>query len=278
VKVAILQPTYLPWLGYFDLLDQVDRFVILDSVQLEKRSWQQRNRIKTPSGLQWLTVPVASRGRRDQLIRDVEISEPEFWRDHLRAIDLNYRRAPFFETYFEPVSELIRSEAAQRNLARLTIGIIQWFRDVLGIKTQMSCSSEIASQGKRSHLLAEICAALGANEYLSPIGSVDYLLDELPIMADRGITVAFQHYEHPVYKQLFPPFQPYACILDLLFNEGHDSLSIIRSGRRPAYTPEQARSLLAGRLSEHRSEQGSKHLSEHREVKSAETSAVKVVS
>ncbi|HUB01702.1 MAG TPA: WbqC family protein [Terriglobales bacterium] len=256
MKVAIVQPTYLPWLGYFDLLDQVDRLVLLDSVQFEKRSWQQRNRIKTPEGLQWLTVPVASRGRRDQRIVEVEISEPEFWRDHLRAIDLNYRRAPFFETYFGPVSEVICSESADRNLARLLTGIIRWIRDVLGIKTEMICSSEILVEGKRSQLLAEICAAQGAKEYLSPLGSVDYLLDELAIFADRGITVSFQHYEHPSYEQLFPPFRPYASVLDLLFNEGDRALSIIRSGRRTAYTPEQARAFLADRHKGKSSEAG----------------------
>jgi hypothetical protein len=82
VKLAIAQPTYLPWLGYFGLLDQVDQFVILDTVQFEKQSWQQRNRIKTPTGLQWLTVPVTFRGRLGQRIVDVEIREPEFWRNH----------------------------------------------------------------------------------------------------------------------------------------------------------------------------------------------------
>src|SRR5580704_12957199 len=108
VKVAISQPTYLPWLGYFDLIDQVDVFVLLDNVQFEKQSWQQRNRIKTPTGLQWLTVPVIFRGRFGQLIKDVEIREAEFWRNHLRAIELNYRRARFFHQYFEELSSRLK--------------------------------------------------------------------------------------------------------------------------------------------------------------------------
>ena len=101
MKVAISQPTYLPWSGYFDLIDQVDVFILLDDVQFEKQSWQQRNRIKTPVGLQWLTVPVVFRGRLGQLIKDVEIRTADFCRDHCRAIELNYRRAEFFGTYFE---------------------------------------------------------------------------------------------------------------------------------------------------------------------------------
>ena len=104
MKIAISQPTYLPWIGYFDLIDQVDVFVLLDDVQFEKRSWQQRNRIKTPLGLQWLTVPVISRGRREQLINQVEIETPQFSRDHCRAVEHNYRRAQFFEHYFNELS------------------------------------------------------------------------------------------------------------------------------------------------------------------------------
>src|SRR5271155_2267040 len=100
MRVAITQPTYLPWLGYFDLIDQVDAFVLLDSVQFEKQSWQQRNRIKTPNGLQWLTAPVRTKGRSAQLIKDVEIAETDFYIKHLNLIQTNYRNAPFFENWF----------------------------------------------------------------------------------------------------------------------------------------------------------------------------------
>jgi len=232
VKIAIAQPTYLPWLGYFDLLDQTDKFVFLDSVQFEKRSWQQRNRIKTPTGLQWLTVPVISRGKREQRIADAEIGA-EFWRDHLRSIAMNYRRAPFFDRYYGALSDLMRSVASGSNLATLTISLVQWFAEVMEIRTPTLRSSELPVQGKRTDLLAEICGSLGATSYLSPLGSAEYLVNELPIMTERGIEVAFQHYEHPLYRQLFPPFQPYASALDLLFNEGENALAVIQSGRRP---------------------------------------------
>jgi hypothetical protein len=248
VKIAIAQPTYLPWLGYFDLLDQVDRFVILDSVQFEKQSWQQRNRIKTPTGLQWLTVPVAFRGRLGQKIADVEIREPDFWRDHLRAIELNYRRAPYFDRYYAPLSRLVQSESAHRNLSRLTTAMLRWFADALGIETLMALSSELPAQGKRTSLLAEICTSLGATSYLSPLGSAEYLLSEIALLTDRNIKVTFQHYEHPAYKQLFPPFQPYACALDLLFNEGDNAGQIIRSGRRTPYLPEEVVALLGEKV------------------------------
>ncbi len=240
MKIAISQPTYLPWIGYFDLLDQVDLFVLLDGVQFERRSWQQRNRIKTLTGLQWLTIPVASRGRREQRIADVEVVETDFWRDHLRTIELTYHRAPFFKNYFDQLSQCLGREAAHANLSRINIGIIDWFKDALGIKTPRVRSSNLPVEGKRTELLANICVSLGASEYLSPLGSADYLLGELPLMTSKGIEVTFHHYEHPVYRQLYPPFQPYACALDLLFNEGDSALDVVRSGRRAPLSPEEA--------------------------------------
>ena len=237
MKIAIAQPTYLPWVGYFDLLDQVDKFVLLDTVQFEKQSWQQRNRIKTPKGLLWLTVPVVFRGRLGQRIVDVEIREAEFWRDHLRALELNYRRAPFFDKYYPALSELLRSASSGLRLAELTIGLLRWLSEALGIKTPFVRSSELAVDGKRTYLLADICSSLGTKTYLSPLGSAEYLLNELPILTGRGVDVVFQHYEHPSYRQLFPPFQAHASALDLLFNEGENSLPIIRAGRRTPFVP-----------------------------------------
>lgn len=245
MKIAIAQPTYFPWIGYFDLIDQVDQFVLLDSVQFEKQSWQQRNRIKGPTGLQWLTIPVVFRGRLEQLIRDVELRESDFLRTHLRALELNYRRAPFFEEYYKPISSHMRSLAATNRLVELTAGFISWFLETLGLNVPVVRSSRLSVTGKRTELLANICQALGAAEYLSPLGSASYLIGELPTMTSRGISVAFQHYEHPEYTQQFPPFRPYAGIVDLLFNEGSRALEIIRSGRRAAYRPQDAAHLVA---------------------------------
>jgi hypothetical protein len=232
-----MQPTYLPWLGYFDLLDQVDKFVLLDTVQFEARSWQQRNRIKTPTGLLWLTVPVVFRGRVSQHIVDVEIREADFWRDHLRAVEFNYRRARFFDRYYPAFNELLRSASSGLRLAELTITLFRWLAEVLGINTPVVRSSELAVHGKRTHLVAEICSLSGATTHVSPLGSANYLLNELPILTDRGIDPVFQHYEHPTYRQLFPPFQAHASTLDLLFNEGENALAIIRSGRRTPFAP-----------------------------------------
>jgi hypothetical protein len=181
MKIAISQPAYLPWLGYFDLIDQVNTFVLLDDVQFEKQSWQQRNRIKTPTGLQWLTVPVLFSGRFGQLINQVEIRDLEFSRNHLRAIELNYRRAPFFDQYFEGLSSLL--DCAQRALlVDLNVRLIEWFMNTLGIQTRLVLSSALGQPGKRTERLANICGSLGATRYLSPLGSAAYLLSEKEIL------------------------------------------------------------------------------------------------
>jgi WbqC-like protein family len=223
-------------MGYFDLIDQVDCFVLLDHVQFEKQSWQQRNRIKGPTGLQWLTVPVVFRGLLGQPINDVKIREPKFWQTHLRAIELSYRRTPHFERYFLELSKIL--EENSHSLVELNIRAIDWFCHLLGVSTRRVRSSEIGESGKRSELLVNLCRHLAADSYLSPIGSSAYVLEDNRCFSDAGIQVAFQHYEHPAYKQLFPPFCPFASALDLIFNEGNRSMEIIRSGRRASLTPD----------------------------------------
>ncbi len=237
MKVAICQPTYLPWIGYFDLIDQADVFVLLDDVQFKKRSWQQRNLIKTPTGLQWLTVPIVVGGRSGQLIKDVQIKDVQFWRDHCRTIELNYRRSEGFDSYFDPLVSHLSGTGAL--LVDLNIPLIEWIVDVLGIKTRVIVSSTLRQTGKRTELLANICRTLGATQYISPLGSAAYLLDEQDLMLDQGIDVVFQNFEHPEYRQLFPPFLPFASVIDLIFNQGDRSLEILQSGRRESFIPAQ---------------------------------------
>jgi len=241
MKVAISQPTYLPWLGYLDLIDQVDTFVFLDTVQFEKRSWQQRNRIKAVGGLSLLTVPVVVKGRFKQSIRDVEIESPYFVRKHLRSIETSYRRSPFFGRYFTEFAGILETHATRLHLADLNIHLIQWLCGVLGIKKPLIRSSEIDQKGSRSELLLNICRALNAQSYLSAVGSADYLVSEVPQFSAAGVEVLFQHYEHPLYRQQFPPFCSHTSALDLIFNEGDRSLEILRSGRKAPLHPAEVR-------------------------------------
>ena len=245
MRVAICQPTYLPWLGYFDLIDQVDTFVVLDSVQFEKRSWQQRNRIKTPSGLSWLTIPVAVRGRFHQSISDVVICDPRFPQKHLRTLEANYARTEFFHAEFSGLSALLSNCAEGVPLAELNLSLIRWFAKLLGIHTRLILASSLAQEGKRTQLLANICQKLGATQYLSPIGSAEYLLSEMDFFAAVNAEVLFHTYVHPEYKQLFPPFVPYASTIDLIFNEGDRAMEIIRSGRNQSFSAQAVAARLA---------------------------------
>ena len=241
MKVAISQPTYLPWLGYFDLIDQVETFVLLDTVQFEKRSWQQRNRIKAQGGLSLLTVPVAVKGRFEQRIKDVEIESPYFVRKHLGSIETNYRRAPFFEKYFAELAGILEACVAGTRLADLNIQLVKWLCRTLGVATPLVLASEIPQEGTRSELLLSICRKLKADSYLSALGSADYLLEDVHEFSAAGIEVLFQHYEHPTYRQQFPPFSSHTSAIDLIFNEGEGSLEILRSGRKAALHPAEVR-------------------------------------
>lgn len=235
---VIMQPTYLPWLGYFDLIDQSTVFVILDNVQFEKQSWQQRNRVRTAKGLDWLTVPVKMTGRSQQLIRETEIVLPSFFPSkHLHVINQNYLRSPHFDDYWDKLREILTD--GEHLLCRMNMRLIQWLSSEMGLSAHFELSSELAAKGKRSDLLVAICKHFGAETYLSPVGSAVYLTTEYGIFEDNSIQVVFQNFHHPTYRQVHEPFVPYASVLDLLFNEGPEALEIIRSGRRPVITLEQ---------------------------------------
>ena len=242
MKIAINQPTYLPWMGYFDLAGQVDLFVVLDNVQFVKQSWQQRNRIRGGDGLQWLTVPVKFRGRLGQIIKDVEIRDPEFATDHIRAIELAYRRAPFFSEYFPALAQ--RLEQLRKGLLlNLNSRLINWAFEIFKIKTPLVFASSLGVDGKRTELLANICEVVGATEYLSPLGSAEYLLSEQELLRGRGIDIWFQGYAHPQYRQVFAPFEPFASVIDVIFNCGEKASEVIRSGRKDPYSVEQVVSM-----------------------------------
>jgi WbqC-like protein family len=228
-----MQPTYLPWMGYFDLIDQVDLFVFLDSVQFAHRSWQQRNRIRTAGGLSWLTVPVFSKERGGQCVNEVAISNPSFWQKHLKTIKHAYARAPNSASLMARLEEWFMVGHPWTLLAELNIALILNLCDLLGIKRLTARSSELGGDGTRSDLLVALCQRVGANEYLSPIGSAGYLLPELPLFAAAGIRVLFHNYAHPVYAQLYQPFIPFASVIDLLFGEGDRAPALVREGRRP---------------------------------------------
>lgn len=180
----------------------------------------------------WLTVPVLSKGMRDQAIAQVEIDRSaDFHLKQLKTISHIYGKAPYFESCFKGLEETLC--AAHSNLAELNIELINRFCQTIGITSQMVRSSSLGIEGQKVDLLLGICQAVGADSYLSPLGSQGYI-QENDIFADNGIELRYQDFRHPQYTQLHGEFVPYLSALDLLMNEGPASLDIIRSGREEA--------------------------------------------
>jgi len=224
-KVAIMQPTYLPWIGYFSLIKNVDTFVFLDSVQFNKRSWQQRNQIKTITGSKWLTVPILSKGKREQLIKDTIINnESNFCKEHIKTIEYNYCKANYFKSESKDLFNILRSHS--NYIADLNIEIISYLSERLKIKTNFIRSRDLDCKGSKADLLASICSILNAKEYISPPGSKDYL-EVSDAFKDIDTNVNYFEFKHPIYEQLWGEFLPYMSIVDLLFNCGDNAINYI---------------------------------------------------
>ena len=227
-----MQPTFMPWIGYFDLMNRVDTFVYLDNVKFSKQSWQQRNRIKTPNGYQWITIPVSFSEQEKTQIIDANISMSSIVRKQIRAIDINYHKAPFFGKYFPRIKEILNDIKTGTKLIDINVTIIEWICNELKIKTKCCFASDIVTSTSRGQRLVSICNNLNADNYLSPLGSVNYLKDETSDFYNSNISIYIHNFIHPVYTQLYPPFLSHCSALDLLMNEGEDSMKIIQSGHR----------------------------------------------
>ena len=224
--VSILQPGYIPWLGFFEQMAYSDIFVIYDDVQYDKNGWRNRNRIKTPQGIQWLTVPVLTANRTGQLVCDVQIDNRTNWRSkHLRAIEQNYKKSTFYDECF-PVLESIFTKDWD-SLLELDIFIIDKIREFLGVNKPMLKSSELTSTGKNIDRLINICKELDATEFYEGSAGRNYIDDTS--FETNGIKITYQDYRHPVYPQLYGEFIPYLSILDLLFNCGKDSWNMLQN-------------------------------------------------
>lgn len=228
--LSVHQPQYLPWLGYFDKVASSDLFVFLDLPQYKKREFQNRNRIKGGNGEVWLTVPVVSKGKFEQPIREVEIDNTQDWQDsHWKSLELNCKKAP----YWAEVSAGLRPfyEKKWTHLCDLNLQMCLHFFKALGIQTPYKIESEIGTSTVSTERLIELCKKTGSDTYLSGSGGKDYM-DEGRFTAEN-LKLEYQHYTHPQYRQLFPkqPFLPYLSIVDLMVNEGPESLRILRGGQ-----------------------------------------------
>ncbi len=227
---AVTQPEHLPWLGWFDKARQADVLVLLDNVQFKKRYFENRNRIRSSNGPVWLTVPVLTRGRSTQTIRQVEIDPTADWAPgQWKAIRLSYARAPHFERYASFLDEIYLGRSWRR-LSELNETFIRWGLERFGYRPKVLRASELGIQERASALLASICEEVGADCYLSGISGKDYL-DESEF-SRRGVCVRYQEFHHPVYEQIHGEFEPCMSFLDLLFNEGPRAAEIMAGGGR----------------------------------------------
>jgi hypothetical protein len=225
-KIAVLQSNYIPWKGYFDLISYVDEFILYDEVQYTRRDWRNRNKIKTPHDLKWLTVPVKVKGKYNQSIRETEL-DGQAWREsHWRSFASNYAKAP----YFKEVSKLLEPVLLMGDqvfLSDLNRDLLELICAYLGISTPFRSSNEFKLQEGKSERLLAICLQAGAQIYVSGPAARDYLNEEL--FRNAGISVEWFDYSgYPQYPQLWGAFEHGVTILDLLFNCGPESVSMMR--------------------------------------------------
>lgn len=220
--VAVHQPQYLPWLGYFEKIHRADTFVFLDIVQYKKNEFQNRNKIKTAQGWQWLTVPV--RYKFPMTIEEVPINNATNWRNkHLQAIISNYSKTPYFEVYRKPIEDMLQKD--WENLTDINKATVELIKDALGIDTKLEDPKAWSLSTDPTGRLVDICKNLKADTYLAGAGGSDYM--DLEQFEKAGIRVEFQTYTHPTYPQLFGDFEPYMSAIDLLFNCGPESLKML---------------------------------------------------
>ena len=227
--VAVLQPGYLPWLGFFDQLRRADVFVYYDDVQFDKHGWRNRNRIKTQSGPLWLTVPVRHSGLGFPSILDIEIESGTPWaRKHVSSIRQAYARAPFLDRYLPALEELLQRR--WERLVDLDLSCAALIAEWLGLSRHIERSSSLGVAGERSERLVNICRHFGASHYLSGDSAETYL--DVPLFEAHGIAVQWQRYRHPTYPQLHGDFVPYLSAVDMVLNCGEEAPLLAFGGIR----------------------------------------------
>ncbi len=225
MRVTILQPSYLPWLGFFEQMSRADKFVLLDDVQYTRRDWRNRNRIRVKESWVWLTVPVQQKRRFSQSLLETRIDNSVPWRrKHLETLRQHYCKAPFFEKYFPRCQQVYEKDWTF--LFDLCLETINLIKEEMGIETPFLRSSEMKPSGEKTQRLVSICRELGATHYLSGESGSNYISEE--DFSSQGIGLEYQNYDHPVYPQRYPGFVPHLSAIDLLFNCGEQSLGILK--------------------------------------------------
>ncbi|MCT4665385.1 MAG: WbqC family protein [Flavobacteriales bacterium] len=233
-----MQPTFFPWLGYFDLIDNADHFVFYDDVQFVKQSWQVRNRIKTANGVQYINV-LTKKNNLDSNINEIQIEYKKPWKKKLlKTIFYTYQKAPFFNEVYPFLENILKKDF--ENLAENNLFLVREIANKIGIKTIFHISSELQSlDGTKDARLVDICHELKCKTYLSPYGSSIYIEEHQPggAFTDHQIELLYQNYQHPKYDQAFGEYISHLSIIDVLFYVGFEkSLELIRAGRAPYFS------------------------------------------
>jgi WbqC-like protein family len=225
--VAIVQSCYIPWKGYFDLINLADEFVLLDDRQYTRRDWRNRNRIKSPQGTQWLTIPVRVKGRYTQRIDETVVDDPDWAKRHWATIQHSYARAPYFERYRSFLSDLYR-DAGDPRLSAVNRHFIEALCEELGIFTKLSWSTDYEVEGDRADRILALCRATGADIYVSGPAARSYL--DVASFARSGIEVRFIDYSgYREYPQLNGPFEHEVSVIDLLLSVGPEARRFMKS-------------------------------------------------
>lgn len=224
-KIAIVQSNYIPWKGYFDLIRSVDEFIVLDDVQYTKRDWRNRNQIKSPSGLLWLTIPVKVAGRYHQAINETVTVEDNWRKQHWQSIVSNYSRSPYFEEYSKKFEPFYRADS-ENFLSRINRHLMEIVCGILEIKTKLSWSTDYELLTGRNERLLSLCLQAGASEYVSGPSAQSYL--DIDSFRKAGVNVTFFNYAgYPEYRQSFGKFEHAVSIIDLIFNEGPKAVNFL---------------------------------------------------
>jgi hypothetical protein len=226
-RVAIVQSNYIPWKGYFDMIGLADEFILFDDVQYTKRDWRNRNRIKTAQGTKWLTIPVHVKGRYEQLINEVEVSDASWPETHWKTLRMAYAQAPYFGEFRERYEDLYLGMRKTR-LSAINRSFLEAICADLRIEPNLTWSSDYPGVGAKTERLLSICIAAGADRYLAGPRSRDYLDESL--FTGAGIEVEWMGYSgYPEYPQVHPPFEHRVTVLDLLFHTGADAHRFLKS-------------------------------------------------
>lgn len=226
--VAILQSNYIPWKGNFDMIHMVDEFILYDDMQYTRRDWRNRNRIKTPAGPQWLTIPVDVKGKFTQKIKETQVADHSWCRSHLRALEINYAHAPFFHLYYDELARLYRDCETEDFLSRINYRFLKAVCGFLSIDTKISWSWDYPQEEGKTERLASLVKAAGGDIYLSGPAAKDYIREEVFTRAGIGLTW-MDYTGYPEYPQLYGNFVHEVSILDLLFHTGKEAPAFMKS-------------------------------------------------